>query len=569
MLSRIVSVMLVCLMVAGVFSTSAAENQKVSRVMVLPVDGTAAGEFQYLTDSIRTMLATRLAAKPGVEVVEYSLSAADIQALQAGDGLTAAGASVFARLKTDYLVSSTLYALQTGLKIQVTLSRKTDGAEVREGVFTVLAENEDRIISAVEELADDIAGRGLGARTGESLIAETQGQDKKAIAGFGTEHPEKLFKKGLYSGAIVAEGTMQVESLGVRRSSDLPLTLVSMAAGDLDGDGTVEIVAASRSSLEVYRFDATLFTKLGEYSFDDSYKIHAVNIADQDGDGTQEIYVSANNDIPASSAIFTWSATAGLTPKMTNIPYYIRPVEVPSEGLILAGQKGTPDFGSGFVAKKIVKLVYSPDRSQLVEEKTIPLPANVDLFDFIYAELDGTGGKELVTIDRNEKMLVYDADNNLLWVSEKDYGGSRNYIGPPKSSAAKGLELLGGNRNARMKRPLVYVPLRLLAVDLDQDGKEEILVGGNKRVTPKLLINFREYDGGAVTCLSWQNNLMAELWRTNTVAGYLADYTFMMVEKGPEADTLYIAQVPDKQLFGFSFAGDSKLLKYRMNVVGK
>ena len=170
MLSRIVSVMVLCLMLTGIVPAVAEERPDVSRVMVLPLDGTSAGDFQYLTDSVRAMLASRLAAKPGVEVVDYTLSAADLAALQGDDGMTTEGGSVFTRLQTDYLVSGALYSLQTGLKIQVTLSRKTDSSGTREGVFTVLAENEGRIIASVEELADDIAARGIGAQAEGPLL---------------------------------------------------------------------------------------------------------------------------------------------------------------------------------------------------------------------------------------------------------------------------------------------------------------------------------------------------------------------------------------------------------------
>lgn len=572
MLSRIGAVIVLCLMVIG-FSPMVAEvRAEVSRVMVLSFDGSAAGDFKYLADSVRAMISSRLAAKPGVEVVDYTLSAEELGAMQGGEtgaGAVAAAETLFTKFKVDTVVSGALYALQTGLKIQVTLNRK-GAAHAEEGVFTVLAVNEEHIIPSVEELVDDIAARGLGAQAGGALLADISSDQKEGISGFSTEHPEKAFKKGVYGGSIVAESNMKVESLGVRKSSNLPLTLVSMATGDLDNDGALEIVAASRTGIEMYRFDDTLFTKLAEYKFSNSYKIHAVNIADLDGNGQKEIYISANDGIPAASSIFSWSARAGFTPLLTGIGYYIRPVEIPAEGMILAGQKGSTDFTLGFVAKNIVKLSYSADRTGLVEEKILPLPKNVRLFDFLYAEIDGKAGKELVAVDHNEKLLVYDAQNSLLWVSEKDYGGSRNFIGPPKSSTHKVLGMFKDDDEQKQSQPLVFVPLRLAAADLDQDGRDEILVGGNKRTTPKMFVNFREYDGGAVVCLSWRQTEMVDLWRTNTVTGYLADYMFLPEGEGTgAAKVLYVAQVPDAQLLGFAFSGDSKILKYQMTVSTK
>lgn len=573
MLSRIGAVIVFCLMITGAPPMVTEVHAEVSRVMVLPFDGAAGGDFKYLTDSVRAMISSRLAAKPGVEVVDYTLTAEELSAVHGGEaGAGTAGESIFTRFKVDSIISGALYSLQTGLKIQVTLSKKS--AAAGEGVFTALAVNEENIIPSVEELVGDIAARGLGAQSEGALLAEIQSDGKDGASGFSTEHPERVFKKGLYGGAIIAESNMKVESLGVRKSSNLPLTIVSMATADLDNDGTSEIVAASRTALEVYRFDETLFRKLGEYRFADSYKIHAVNVADLDHDGQYEIYVSANNKIPAASAIFAWSGSAGLAPVLTKIPYYIRPVETPSEGLILAGQKGSSDYEAGYVGKNIMKLAWSSDHKALTEEKVLPLPENIKLFDFVYAELDGKAGRELVAVDRHEKLLVYDASNSLLWVSEKDYGGSRNFIGPPKSAITSVGDLYGKDYKT-IEHNLAFVPTRLLAADLDKDGRDEIIVGSNKRVTPKLFNNFREYDGGSVVCLSWQGTAMADLWKTNNVTGYLADYTFVKpgaanaAVAGKATDVLYIAQVPDKQLLGFAFSADSKLLKYEMNVSEK
>lgn len=574
MLSRLVAVVVFSLMITGFFPVTHEANAEVARVMVLPFDGTSSGDFKYLTDSVRSMISSRLAANPGVEVVDYTLTPEELKTLHGAKEGAASGEAVFSRLKTDYIISGSLYALQTGLKIQATLNGKPS-LPVPEGVFTVLAVNEEHIISSVEDLVDDIVSRGMSKPDDRSFMAEVQTDQKEGIAGFNTEHPDKMFKKGLYGGAIVAEGNMKVESLGVRRSSDLPLTIVSMATGDLDNDGTLEIVAASRTSVEIYRFDETLFKKLAEYKFSTTYKIHAVNIADLNKDGQAEIYVSANDTALAASAILTWSSSGGMQQLKTGINYYIRPLNTPSEGWILAGQKGNKDSKTGFIEKNIVKLDLSQDLKGITEGKVLPLPEKISLFDFVWADLEGNGVQKLVSVDRHEKLLVYDANNSLLWVSENDYGGSRNFIGPPKSMMSSMGGMLGKNDDSALERPIVYIPTRLLAVDIDNDGKDEIIIGNNKRTTPKWFFNFREYDGGSVVCLSWRDSQMIDVWRTNTVTGYLADYTFLLPGNQPAKNSskgtnlLYIAQVPDKQTLGFSFSSDSKLLKYEMNISTK
>ncbi len=113
-----------------------------------------------------------------------------------------------------------------------------------------------------------------------------------------------------------------------------------------------------------------------------------------------------------------------------NIAWFLRPILLPGEGLILAGQSptGSNEAGRGFVGTGIYRLEiggsprFCPSRSQAATSRL------ADLFDFVRADLDGNGTVETVAIDKNEKLLVYDDQNNLLWVSEGNFGGSRNYL---------------------------------------------------------------------------------------------------------------------------------------------
>jgi TolB-like protein len=567
MLRSLTAVIVFFMMITGIVSVKAEETSDVSRVMVLPFDGTSSGNFSYLTDSIRAMVSSRLAAKQGVEVVDYSGGAEGLKMLEGTDSQSSGSAAFFAKYDTDYVISGALYALQTGLKIQVNLTgQKTTNLP---GEFTSLAISEGHIISSIEEIVEDIVSKGFGVDNAVFSASVENQVAGTGLSGFGTEHPEKIFKKGIYGGSIVADGGMQVESLGVRRSSDLPLTIVSMASGDIDNDGSREVVVASRTDLEIYRFEETVFRKVASYNFPKSYKIHAVNLADLNKDGMSEIYVSANNGVRVSSSIMTWDKTGGMQPLLTGIDWYIRPVEKSGAGWFLAGQRGSTESAAGYVATSIVKLRVLSNFDAVEPDVPLHIPKNIRLFDFVWADIDGNGVQEIVSIDRREKLMVYDGNNSLIWVSENDYGGSRNFFGPPQSAVTSATQLFG-NDNSTSDRQIIYIPTRLLVADLDNDGGQEILVANNFRTTPKLFSNLREYDGGTVVCLKWQDTVMQDVWKTNKIEGYVTDYYFEDYS-GTETNkvatnSLYISQIPDKQLLGFSMGAESKVLKYDFNI---
>lgn len=562
MLSRLLFALVFLGMTMGSAFAQSDGKAPASRVLFLPFDGSAAGKYTYLVDGIRTMLASRLSAKSGVQLVDYSLQESEIQKMMAAGQGSDDARAVYNRLQTDYVINGALYATNTGLKIQVGLS----SAEMKAAqTFSSLMENEDQVIKAVVTLVEEITQKMFGVPGAENALQDDTVVKSEEISGFRTEHPEKMYKKGaLGGGAIVTVGENEgVSAKGVKRSSTIPAVIVSMDVGDLDGDGEKEIVFASHTALQVFRFADERFQKLTEFELLPTYKIHAVNIADLDKDGKSEIFVSGHERMNLSSMILGWSAGNGMKVLSKNIRYYLRPIILPGEGLVLAGQYGNALPEQGFVQPGIFKLTVGPSYASISRGQKIPLPPSVYLFDFIRVDLDANGTIETVAIDRNERLLVYDSQNNLLWVSDEEFGGSRNYVGE-----AKGISVSKENRT----RTVVFVPTKLLARDINGDGKPEIVIGQNKRVSYRFLENARSYEGGNVTCLAWKDSSMEELWRTNTIAGYIADYSFSIAGEGKkpqQADLqaqLYVGQVPADTFLGLLSAKESKLLVYEMNI---
>jgi len=548
------------------------EGAGASRFLFLPFDGSAAGKYAYLADGVHSMLASRLAAKSGVKLVDSSVHAMDLKQLEAVGGDKQQAAAVFARLQTDFLVSGAVYATDSGLKVQAVVSSAESTAEPQS--FATVAEGEDQIISAIGRLADDIADTVINRQRPESM--KTTDPEVEGIAGFQTEHPEKQYKKGLYGGGAIvsSEGSdVNVTAKGVKRSATIPVVIVGMDTGDLDGDGVVEIVFVSTTKLQIFRYNEGKFQKMGSHSFRPTFKIHAVNVADLDRDGKAEIYISANDQFRVASMILRWSAADGLTVQQDNIAWFLRPLQLPGEGLILAGQMASNDPARGFVAPGIYRFEKKRD-GRMHRSAKLPVPARVNLFDFVWADIDGDRSSEIVAIDRNEKLLVYDDKSNLTWVSEGNYGGSRNYFGPARSDAEH-----GGSHNiasvAADNRDLAFIPTRLMAEDIDGDGQQEIIIGRNKRKTPLFFRNFREYDGGSIACLGWRNSAMSEVWTTNTIPGYISDYNFLLAKDvgsktATEANAqLFVGQVPDSTFLGFLAAKESKILVYEIELPKK
>lgn len=574
MLRKFFFVPVVLIVLLGTAAAQSDRAEQTSRFLLLPFDGSSAGKYAYLTDGLRSMLASRLVAKDDVQLVDYAIQETELKKLEATSNGKGDLGTVFSRLQTDYLVSGALYATKNGLKIQIIVTSAESSANPQS--FSMVAEDEEQVIPVIGSLSEEIVQKVLHHHSSVTPSGQTATEDG-GNNGFLTEHPEKQYRKGLLGGGsiISSDGAnASVSAKGMRASSIIPVEIIAIDSGDLDGDGQQEIVFASKTEIQVSRYKEGRFQSIGSYSLRPTFKIHAVTLADLDGDKKLEIYISANERFRVSSLIMSWSTEEGIRTLTENIPWYLRPVSLPGEGTILLGQGGSNDAAKGYLGNGVFRLVVEGKLSSFRRGIRLSLPSSVNLFDFTWADIDGNGVIEIVAIDRNEKLLVYDGQNKLMWVSDQNFGGSQNYIGPSRgekntSDSASGAVDLDADRD------LSFLPTRLIARDIDDDGKQEIIVGRNKRDSFRFLRNYRTYDGGDIACLSWQNSEMKEVWRTSTVPGYIADYSFFLppadIQKNERKSVsqLYVGQIPENAFLGFLPTKESKVLIYEFEIPKK
>jgi hypothetical protein len=346
----------------------------------------------------------------------------------------------------------------------------------------------------------------------------------------------------------------------------------SVVVGDLNQDGTNELVVSSRSMIRIFTYADFNFRQIAAYDFSPALKIHAINIGDHDGSGTPKLYISADEGRFASSAILSWDGGESLQPVGQELRWYIRPLTVPGKGEILVGQQNSQRSIENYLSPGVFELSRDPGTGELIRGAKLLLPEGTNLFDFIQADLSGDGATETVVIDQKMRMLVYDAALNLIWVSSANYGGSKRYFGPVWQRTEKD-ELTGLSQAAQDNRTLVFIPGRLDVKDITGDGLPEVVISTNEiNVATEYFSNVRSFDGGSVACLGWYGQGLVELWQTSRIDGYVADYFFDRDAQQPEnkskvLNRLYVAQIPPASILDKILAGsESRLLAYEMVV---
>lgn len=543
------------------------------KVALLPLDMSKAGKYGFLGDALHNMLASRLSGAEDVEIVDILLSKKEYERLQGLVKLEDAKDSL-KKMNTDYVGTGATYATQGGLKLQMTFYPKD--SEKKPISLTMIAKDEGEIIAAIGGFAEEIRGKVLGLEIEQKAVTIRDGESD-GLAAFQTEHPEKAYKKGVYSGGLFGdEDGGSVISSGAESSITIKEIIVAMDRGDLDGDGQSEIVFASRTKLSVLKFKNNRFHVVDTTSLGNRYKLNVLNLADLNNDGRKEIYVSGSDGFKSLSMVLDWSQESGTKVIQNRIDWYIRPMNVPGEGRFLLGQKANKNEGNGFVETDLYKLNKDNSTGRYKRGTRYNLPRGVNLFDFVKADISGDGALETIAIDKLEKMLVYKQNNELLWVSEGDYGGSTNTLGPditytgnPNSEV-----MVSVDNDANFRKTYIYIPSRMIVADVDGDGQDEIIIARNKRDGYKIFTNSRSYSSSNVSCLKWGGGAMDELWKTKTINGDVVDYSFDFTGKNSVDDKgiqsngarLYVSNIENAGFVGFSLAKKSKVSSFAMSI---
>lgn len=499
-----------------------AQEESPPRIAILPLELHAPQEMGYLRDGIRTMLGSRLAAGRQATLLDRATVE---QALAAGDPPSRPGdfARLGRRLEADYLIGGVLTAVGGGLSLDLNVYDVQE-AGTAHGFFAS-AVSEEEVIPRVNELAREIhetlftpaPAPALGAAAPPAPAPPAPGDQQPSYV---SPHPERQLYGEMGGSAAPFIRPTDISWLrGYSKSHDIPMALQAMDVADVTGDGEMEFILAATNRVEIYRRELGRFIRLGRIDTLNRYPIHYVSTADLNGNGRAEIYLSAADHDTPNSLIVEWDGEQFVRTH-DNLPWYIRAMHLPMEGQTLVGQQG--DAGS-FLRPGLFRL-HPAANGALEEGSPLSLPGRLALFDFIYADLNGDGAEEIIAITQGERLEVLSPGGGRLWRSDHYYGGTTRYLG--------GQDIMESEPPLPHEISQHYVPARIVARDINQNGLPEVVVIQNHRTLPTRTIGrVRYYSSGEIHALSWDGSGMTQIWRTRKIDGYLPDLQF-----GPEIE---------------------------------
>lgn len=491
----------------------------------------------FLQEGILSMLSSRLSWENKVSVIVRQETAAAVKTVAAPLN-EAKARKIGNMLKADYVLFGSLTIFGNSVSLD---AKMVDISDARLPLsFYNQSKGMEEVIPRLNLFAEEINEKVFNRK-----IAVRQLPQQRAPAQRPSQymHPERLFSGEFVESEEDVEGGKTPFVMtgrgdagpGFWKSKNFRMQIKGLALGDIDGDNKTETVMIANQEVHIYRSENDRFIKIKEIAGEKYYKYLAVDVADINKNGKAEIFVTCLDKSSKSlkSFVLEWNGSDFIA-VANNENWYFRVIPRPVLGPMLVGQKmGISDL---FMAS-VYELAWTGSSYKPQGKVGTGLPENITVFGFTIGDLLNTKGEVVAAFDEEERLRIYSTGGSQEWKSDDRFGGSENYIDIDFQDKEEDHE------------SRVYLPHRLYIVDLNKDGKTELITVKNKSISGHLFRRFRHYSGAWFESLSWDGLGLAKNWHTRKVSGYICDYAIGDINNDGELE-LVAAIVSKRDVIG-------------------
>lgn len=491
------------------FSPGPAEGQSAQRILILPFSINAEKDLDFLRNGIQDMLTTRLtqpgAVEPlGREVGEQAMSGVD----QVNNSTAAA---LGERVGADFVVFGSLTLFGNSVSTDARVVDANAGRAVY--TFNETGQNQDDVITHINRFATQ-ANQRVFDRSADDDPAATAAAPAADPEAESRMHPEKLWT-GRMAAETGGEGGRREETPGLGelwRSQPLRSVVRGLSTGDVDGDGTPEVVYVDDRTIGIYRLTGQRMLRVTTLQSSVNTRHLAVDVADVNNNDRAEIFVSAVFEAHRSlrSFVLEWDGQE-FRRIHTNQPWYFRVVDTPDRGPILMGQRRAQD--EHFIGG-VDELRFQGDGYTAISPQV--LPGWVTVFGFAYGNITGDGRETVAAFGPKDHLRLVNRGGETIWESREPFGKTTTYVETPAEASSS----IGDYQETDRQ----YLPARVLVSDVDGDGQDEVIVSNNDDTAGGFFQKLRMLKGGNMVALAWDKLGLNPDWRTREAGGHVSDY---------------------------------------------
>ncbi len=293
---------------------------------------------------------------------------------------------------------------------------------------------------------------------------------------------------------------------------ELPYRAKHFAAGNIMGDGKTELAISTGDRIIVYRLDKGVLHEIWREPEAHPAEQLDVECADIDGDGRDEIYVTAFGQGRPQSYVIKYDGK-DFSRVYGPSPVLFRVLDMPGgQKKLLTTSVGMDSPYSGIIYQSAWK------NGRLVRKGRFKLPSRIqDPYGFAMLETsrkdkNGKVVKEplYVWVNDDDYVEVLDHTGRKLWESRERYGGYDNFFEVKK----KGMLLTGADDRGKVKGRVI--------VRAAPDGEKEVIITKNNATT-NIIRRWHGYSGAEIYSFVWDGKRLEHKWSVKKIRGYLAD----------------------------------------------
>lgn len=531
------------LLLAFMAAAPAQGHAAAKKVAVLPWNVRSAANMDFLRDALNDMLTSRLGAEENITIIRGDRLKTALSGVKGKEITAETATEIGKKLDMDYVLFGSLTLIGTAVSLDASLLDVSEGGIKS---FSSTGPNQDSIVALVDNLSKEVIHH-FNPKTPLSLKPPLRPTVPVAAAAPSTAPAASMIIRP------AAKIKKDKKAPSFWKSGLLKGRFISMAAGDLDGNGEKELFLLEKTSLKIALVEDKDLRVINEIKASSGLEFVSVSVIDSDGDGKVEVYVSALRHLRAASFAVEYNGGSYKISEK-NIGWLLRAGHTPGGAPVLLGQRfrGSDGFYGGIVSMK-------KKGTRLVKDETYikRLPQKVNLYNFTYMRFNSNTPSE-------ENLLAYDSEGRLVvfktkkkgwseqWKSKEYYGGTMHRIEFNKDTSGADTY-----RFIDVERPLLHM-------DTNGDGLDELIVRQSRAggLFKRYARVFKSYSGGSILSLTWDGEFLTENWRTREINGYIADFLIDDLKGGGVQKLIMIVQ-QDKSII--SHTPKSYLLIYDIN----
>jgi len=514
-----------------VMATSAWGAEKKS-IGVLPFAVHSSEDLDYVKSGIWDMLISRLSASGEISVLD-KLSISNAANELKKKELTASDAyGIGKTLGTDYVVWGSITKIGNSISLDGKLL-DVSTYKMPVGIFEQCRGMDD-VIPKINDFANKINQFVLGKKLSAPTLPEAPQANAQR------QEPEKTTSEGAIDALKTQEGTFTsiinpsfITTTGVLDRKGFFMTprysrnFKGMDIGDVDGDTKNEVVLIDYRNVLIYRKEVTGFTLLSKITGKSSDRYLALDVADINGNGIDEIIVTNFQGSTLRSFVVEFKESK-YQRIAEDLPWFLRVIST-SEGIKLVGQELGLDKP---FSNPISEILWNGDGYR--EGQRMSIPEGLSVYGMTMASIDGGNTERVIALDEYDHLNIYKktkkpvsrihvigGGDDVICTTDEVYGGTNNRLDYISKSPGFGDEGIQDN---------VYVNVRILTYDIKGDGKQEIVIVKNLSPAGRLFKNVRLFSNSEIYNLEWDGLGLIQNWKTRKIQGYVADYQFKDID---------------------------------------